>query len=77
MISNDVVDENNVEITTNDRNDIFIDTFALNKPDPAIVDSKIKKNPIVTGWPDLEDGRIRTNLDLQNGRKAALKASAQ
>ena len=40
MISNDVVDENDVEITTNDRNDIFIDIIALNEPDPAIVDSK-------------------------------------
>ena len=41
---------------------MFINTIALNEPDPAIVDSKIKERiQVITGWPDLEDGGIRTN----------------
>ena len=72
-----VVDENDVEITTKESNDIFKDTIDDNEPDPAIVDSKKRKNPSIIDWPGLEDGRIATARISQNGRKAWQNESAQ
>ena len=53
-------DNRDVENTKIDINDIFKDTIEVNEPDPAIVDSKKRKNPSIIDWPGLEDGRIAT-----------------
>ena len=78
LISNNVVDGNDVEITKNDTNNIFNDTIEQDEPDPAIVDSKKdEESKLITGWPDLEDGGIRTNNSISKWPKAEQMASAQ
>ena len=57
----DVIDEaKDVENTTKENNDTFINLNEQDEPDPAIVDSKKRKNPSIIDWPGLEDGRIAT-----------------
>ena len=56
-------ERDDVENTTKELNDIFINTidpYDLDEPDPAIVTQRTRKIPSVTDWPGLEDGRIAT-----------------
>ena len=56
------LDIGDVENTTIERNDTFINTINYDEPDPAIVNLKIKKESNITDWPGLEDGGIATDL---------------
>ena len=63
-------EDDDVEITTNGTNDIIIDTIELNKPDPAIVNSKneerIQLSQVGLTWKMVE---FELTIVLQNGRK--------